>query len=646
VSKFLPLCYVAALSLTAGAVCADTGQQIWQLDVEGRISWQFVTPIGDLVLGTSTALIGVDEDTGRINWQHERFAGIPENAVRAISGSPFYSVTQDEQLYMLDLGSGKLVFDSNEAGLGSVRHSFFLFDSDSVLVAGQRTGKNGSALVLADLKTGKGLWRLGVDFKRVLAVEAIDSEHLLVVSLFDLYKINRHSGKVVWRKPISKGAGLTSSKGLNSLMKAFAETVVANDQIELEFALSPDNKFAYFASGDDRNSTATFFSFDVNSGQRLWEREHGFYNGGIELLENGLLTLSQVPGGDAGVNLWGFKVNLLDYDDGKGLWGKKGKGLKIRGGVSNYVNTDQGMLISTSKGNDSLLYLLDTTRGKFIHEKPARIGGKLIALYESEVGIVCFTDREINILVLESGRLLFKKSVQSAPGLTKKSNHIIYAYDIKDKIVKRIDTHTGKLTPLNKSKIKFKGGEAPDAIDVRKKGVLLSSSQNMLMLGFDGNPRYQLHFPAPKRHGLVRALYYAQAIRASVISAQSYMVTGAMVSSSLTPQFQQSSEMARQLYAGIGAAYGEQARMAQSVASASFRRANQRFQATSQYDDTMVVLTKDGKNTALFKVEKDTGAVLGKLDLGQNKEPNYALDPLTNLIYIREKDSQITSLAL
>ncbi len=43
------------------------------------------------------------------------------------------------------------------------------------------------------------------------------------------------------------------------------------------------------------------------------------------------------------------KVNLFSMLDGSGLWGKKGNGISIKGGIYDYTPTKNGMLVITTR---------------------------------------------------------------------------------------------------------------------------------------------------------------------------------------------------------------------------------------------------------------------------------------------------------
>jgi outer membrane protein assembly factor BamB len=637
--KYLPLLIlITCLSALSHA-------EKWKMLPPGTLQWQHITPIGDLLIGTSKGLHGVNEENGQLDWSINELAGISASDISPVSGSPFYSARKGLDMYMFDPNTGKLVFDSNTVGIREVKATFFIYDQDSVLVSGTSLFTNMSSIVLVDLATGNKKWIKEVDYDRILAVQSMDAEHILLISLFDMYKYHVETGELVWKRETTESMAGFENTGFGEFLKAAAEVIVADMEFKMDYKTSLDGKSFYVLSGDDDGSKASYFAFDRATGDRLWSKEYYNYNGKVVLLDKGMLTLSENSYGST-TNPWGYKINLLDYASGEGLYGKKGKGLKLKAGVSNYIQTDSGMLISVAKGDKAYLYLLDLDKGEFVHKKPTKMNGSLVALYEAPAGILCFTTEEINLLDLKSGKFLFKKPIKSLPQLTKKQGDNIYAYDTKAKLIKLIDINSGQITQLGKDKVKFEGKEKPEKLELREGGVLLSSSQNIMMIDFEGKKVFHEVYPAPAHNGWVRALYYMQGVHASVASAQSYYVSGAAAASTQTSEYKEAGKATQSLVQGIGQGYAEAGDQAQSVAIDSFKRANERFKASSQNDDVVIMLTKISKNTALVKLSKDTGEKIGQIDLGKEKEPNYTLDPVTGDVYLQEEANILSAHAL
>lgn len=59
--------------------------------------------------------------------------------------------------------------------------------------------------------------------------------------------------------------------------------------------------------------------------------------GHVVLLDDGLLVLP-----DDGNRT---KINLFDYQTQAGLWGQKGRGIAIKGGIYDYLDSGDGILL-------------------------------------------------------------------------------------------------------------------------------------------------------------------------------------------------------------------------------------------------------------------------------------------------------------
>ena len=188
--------------------------------------------------------------------------------------------------------------------------------------------------------------------------------------------------------------------------------------------------------------------------------------------------------------------------------------------------------------------------------------------------------------------------------------------------------------PLNvlTAGIKFEGKEAPQNIEIRDNGILVSSSQNLALVGFDGKIAYQKYFEAPREPGIIRALQYAQAVRASYVSAAAYSASASFQSAGQQAKANddQSSGV---LLEGIGSAYGELGNAYSDFAKKSWQAASARFKATHNADNYTVVLTKQDKNNVLMKINKITGASEGTIDLGKDNAPNYIMDGVTGIVF-------------
>ena len=95
------------------ATISSSAQEVkWTKELPGDILWQEVTVLGNLIVSTDTQLIGVDPGTGNIIWSKPEHAKIELYAYSELANSPFFTVTKDNSIHLIDQLTGKEVFNS------------------------------------------------------------------------------------------------------------------------------------------------------------------------------------------------------------------------------------------------------------------------------------------------------------------------------------------------------------------------------------------------------------------------------------------------------------------------------------------------------------------------------------------------------
>jgi len=158
-------------------------------------------------------------------------------------------------------------------------------------------------------------------------------------------------------------------------------------------------------------------------------------------------------------------------------------------------------------------------------------------------------------------------------------------------------------------------------------------------VGYDGTLVYNNYFPSPREPGLKRALLYAQAVRAAYIGANSYYASAAFQSA--VPKT--NDPVAGAVFQGFGDAYGQLGDAASDFAKKSFQQANARLKATLQGRDFIFILMQEDKTISLAKINKDTGKIDGRLDLGKDRTPEYAIDDISGQIYLKSAVNSVSS---
>ncbi len=620
----------------------------WNKELPTDILWQEVTALGNLIVSSREGLMGVETETGEITWSSRALGNLGRTAFEELPQSPFFTITTNNTLHMIDQFSGKEVFNSANAGLQEISSYYLLYDSDAILVAG--TDRNGEPLMVSvKMSDGSQSWSLNEKFGRIVAANELGNEELLIVTLFNNYKLNADSGEIIWKNTNSKEAAQIDKMGaFGALLKKAAENVSKDMDIQLDYYKPEESDVFYLGSQQERQSGMTtssgtttinytnhYNAYNINDGSLVWNEELELNGalGQVSFLEKGLLVLP-----DDGNRT---KINLFDYQTREGLWGKKGRGIAIKGGVYDYLDSGDGMLLVSRTANKDFLNFLNPTEGVITFEKPVKVDGTVVGIVPLSNSILYITTTSMNILDQHAGTLKWKKSIQTSPSLTAEYEGKIYAYDYKSSLVKVVDMATEELSDLSQVELQFQGKESPRKLEVMEDGIFIHSDQNVAKYNFDGSLSFQKYYDAPRESGWKRALLYASSVRAAYIGATSYYISGAMAAAQ--DDVRQEDALAGEVVAQVGNAYGELGNAASSYAATAFKQANARLKATKAGRDFMFIMSKKEKDVVLLKVSKITGEVEGEINLGKDREPIYAIDDITGQLYYRTTDKELTS---
>lgn len=620
----------------------------WNKEIPTKILWQEVTALGNLIVSSREELIGIDTETGDISWGKRAFGNLDRAAFEELPNSPFFSVTTDKSLHLIDQFSGNEVFNSKEAGLKKVGSYHLLYNSDAILVSG--TDYNGEPLMVSVKMSDASLsWSMNEKFGRIVAANELDNQEVLIVTLFNNYKLNAASGDLIWKKTNSKDAAQIDKMGkFGALLKDAANTMAKDMDIQLNYYQPQGSYVFYLGSQKERqggmttssgnttiNYTNHYNAYDINDGSLVWSEELKV-NGAlsqVNFLDSGILVLP-----DDGNRT---KINLFDYQTSKGLWGKKGRGIAIKGGVYDYLDSGDGILLVSRTTNKNFLNYLDPTVGAITFEKPVKVDGTVVGIVPLPNSILYITTESMNILDHHTGTLKWKKSIRTSPRLTAEHQDKIYAFDYSSGLLKVVNKSNGQVSDFSQTELRFEGKESPSSLEILPDGIFIHSDQNVAKFNFDGSLVYQEYYAAPKEAGWKRALLYASSVRAAYIGATSYYVAGAMASAE--NDVRQKDEAAGELVSQIGSAYGQLGNVASSYAIAGFKQANARLKATKQGRDFIFIMSKQEKDIVLLKVSKTTGEIAGKINLGKDREPLYAVDDITGQVYYQTGDTSLTS---
>jgi eukaryotic-like serine/threonine-protein kinase len=166
--------YIAAISGTVYALNPETGDIIWERELEGRI---FSSPAGaaqKIFIGsTNRSLYALDGKNGSIRWRAE--LGGPIMTQPAIGGNNIYVTTFDSTLYSIQTGTGEIVWQQS---LGAR-----VYTGPSVSEAFVFAGASNGRLYAYSVSTGELAWKY--DTAGVIGSEILISGNKLIFTLLD-----------------------------------------------------------------------------------------------------------------------------------------------------------------------------------------------------------------------------------------------------------------------------------------------------------------------------------------------------------------------------------------------------------------------------------------------------------------------------
>ena len=621
-------------------------EETWTSTFNNEVNWQTVSALGNYVVQTNSGLFGIDNTSGEVIWSDITFGRLSENSFSELDNSPFAKIETDKGFFILNLFDGTKVFNSFEHGIKNVKQHFVLYQSNSIVVAGKSVSGEDMALSI-DIASGKVLWSKEGSFGKLMNLVELNKDELLGITLLKNVKINSKTGDVIWSIDNSSEAKQLSNMGaFGDLLKDVAEAATDGMEIKLDFKMHPSGN--YFVIGSEQknesqsissssgNTIVTFTSvyraYEVTNGELLWKDpiEVKGQLGLTAWINNDLLVLPQ--------GKQNSKVNLFSMQDGTGLWGKKGKGISIKGGIYDYTPTENGMLVITTRNEKHFLNYLDTKNGLFTFDKTIKVKGHVGYTLTTDLGILYATAEEMNIVNTSTGELLWDKDLKTHYKLVNQNGNHLYTYDYKTGSVIGVNLDNGAIDMTGSEPVKFDENESPNTLELREKGILLSSDQNFAMYDYNGALLFQKYYASPREEGWKRALLFAGTVYAGYVSAVSTMASGVLQEAGAQ---QGLDTVEGQTFAELGAAYNEMGKSAGSAAGLAFNAANKRFKATKEARNYCMVLTKNENGIELLKINKDTGESEGSIPLGKNRKPNYAIDLVEGEVFLKHDSNGI-----
>ena len=651
--------WLALLAIcTAGTVASAPLPPTWTRDFAAPIRWQRVTAFGQLLVSTTAALHAVDPDTGAVTWSHTDLARLPAEGLEELGGSPLVLISdgaaENPRTVVLNVFNGELVFDSRAVGLGQISAPRVLPQAGSLLVAGFEIGKPQPTLYAYSIDNGDLLWKsnvldsamnpsgnalLGLLMSAAIAMVKIDpvqSEPLelgdgtfLLGAMGHVMRLEAATGKVLWKTPFAGGTfEFRRTDARPGVVYVGAEEI--EQVLGAEQATQPRAQTHYQA-------------FAIADGAEVWKRAVRFQrpmNRSIIPLERGLV----VSDGDSDKG----KLLLLDYDTGESLWGNKGRGIEVAGQVLDHSFAGTDLVMTT--GYDSvwkpnadtayLLYVLDTTAGRFKFEKPFEVKGRMLGTELAPQGLIYVTTHEINIFDPATGALRAAPVLRSRePVVTVGAGRLVYGFNSDDGFLYRFDRDTGVVAKLSQMPFEFVDKDRARALDLVDDTLVLMGQQTVAGFGLDGALRFNAHYAAPRNPTWMRALAWAEGVRAGMASVSAGLYGAAFAEmAGDAAEGSAGRDVATQLSEGfvdLSSGY-------QNLAGDYVRFARQRYEASADSRDFLFMMVQhEDRRVVLAQVSKRDGRILAEIDLARDKEPVYQVDDISSFVYYNRTESVV-----
>lgn len=573
----------------------------------GSIKWMKVSDAGTLIASTSKGIYGIHPNQSSPIFLFDKRKNIKEENFNLISGTPyamFIANGMNGVTFVIDVISGKTLFDSKEAGFSFMNSRDIILPENKLVVSGLRKikGKIGASYSIAvfDLANGKEEYTIPLKGNNnVTGVSDIIDGKLILPRKKGLDAIDLSSGNVLWTAPVKNCTSVEAIK---------------------------DAIYVFQANNNGKNTTI----YKVNMNGNLAWKDGNKLKGKVsrtDYLPQGIAILTNVDnGGKKGLAKLASgksesKIYFLDANSGDDKWAKAPK---TKGFVSHFYTEDDGIIFGVASGGINKIKYDGTP----LWRKPLKTGPGISTLAKTEKGILYITSKDADIIDENTGESIFGKKLKY-----KASKAVASTYDPTNKRfllscsdgLYSIDGSSGTYEII--SKPKFGEKEMPTSIEMRGDNILLSSSQNMMLLDKNGKQMYHEHFKSPSKSMFMKILSGAVALSSMAISTSAAFRAGANRTS-----------MGR--YNSYGKQMDTYSKGFSQIAGASFAAMGKRFKASANTKNDKFILTKLSSGVGLVKLDKDSGKVIKEILL-KDKKPTYTIDPIERILYYKAGKSTI-----
>jgi hypothetical protein len=426
---------------------------------------------------------------------------------------------------------------------------------------------------------------------------------------------------------------------------------------------SVDKADRIYASFDD-----SLMAYRLSDGQPLWAKSPKVEGRIRDIVQHpaGIVMLPEAPpdnqamGNRRIVNgVVQTALNVARYEDGTTIAPKP---LRMHGNVVDAMIAGNTVVLSVDAESKTFVNVLDVASASLRLKKDVKIKGQVSYAEITPAGLLYISrpdatiNGEVNAIDLESGQPRFKDAIESGKPLSSSDykaaryylhhaveGRTLYVFANRDHRLYAVDRDAAMFKPIG-DEIKLKGGEDPTAMEIRPEGIVLSSEQNLVILGRDGQLKKQVYYPAPQAPGLLRALYAINAVRAGLYGAAASAYGDAFAQASA----KSNDPTTQQITGQLADVYTKAGQQLQGYSRQSVAMATKRFKASLDAPGFVFMLTPtpEGKGNVLLQIDKDTAEPRARVDLGKEKEPVYAVDDIANMLFLQTNPDTVVGYRL
>lgn len=600
--------------LTTNPILGQKAEQPdFRYDTGSKINEMTLTQGGTMVVATNSGLVGIKPGSNQLLFNFTEYGRVKPEELTFVQDAPYVIVAQGgfanitAKKTVIDYMSGQVLFNTESNGWKVASSCDVKMPQNKLVVIGQRSSKEqyATAVAVYDLNTGKEDYRFNLGEPGKVTVGAgmqpsgsvlLLKDYLIVPTTKGLVAKKAQTGEVLWENK----------------MKNISWMVADASEKEI---------YAFESVNNGKNTR--IHKVGVN-GAELWKDDRKVKGQVVnfQILPQGIAVVSnQSDGGNESIFATKNESNIafLNAANGEDLWDKAPK---TKGYVQHFYVMDDGILFGIYQGGINKI----SFDGKTLFKKPLKTGENILTMAHTPQGLIYITSEDANIVDLNTGEqvwskpLKYKRAGAVSSTLDKKNNRYLIS---ADENLFAVEATTGEVSTLAKSK--FDGKEAPSRVEIRNGGILLTSDQNMNLLGWSGDSQWHEYYQAPGKSAL-------GAIIAGVAATAAMATAAAAAHSSMQNNlagYEDAADRDAELAGGMAVAAG-----------ASINEMLKRFKATAATKDDQFILTKLDEGVGLVKINKDTGKKEKEIVL-KDKKPEYIVDEIGGLLYYKADNNSI-----